>query len=140
MNKIEMYFKEIQKLAVNLDCPFEYLEKVDIFLNTQTILKRNKIKTKEDKIKIWFIEYINHKLKTDYFKQNNGRDIFTFLSNKISEVCLELKDVSIDSVLIPCILNKKDVINNIILKDFPSRQNRIKELELELNMLKKGMI
>ena len=139
LTKTEKYFKELQKVAIKEQgYPEKYLIEIDNFLNTQTILKRNKIKRKSELIKIYFIEYINLHLEEDYYENNKGEDIFTFLYYKISEVCLKQKDIATDEIVASCILGKKDKINSIIIEGYTEKQRRVKELKEEIRDLTKG--
>ena len=90
MTKTENYFKIIQEICKKNIGDFDnYIKEIDNFLENQDLLKRNKIKTLSDKVKIYFVEYINEELENDYYNNNEKRvDIFTFLYNKISKVCL----------------------------------------------------
>lgn len=140
MNKTNKYYLEVQNIAKKHISYVDYIKEIDNFLNTQTIIKNNKIKTLADKIKIFWIEYVNHNLKADYNNQIEEKDILKYLYNKINYCCLDLKTISTDEIYICVASNKIDKINSIIIDDFSERQAKIKELELEITKLKKGMI
>ena len=137
VSKKEEYFKYIQQIAKTNNVE-NYLLKIDLFLQEQKILKRNLIKTTEDKLKIYYVEYVRSQLKEDYY--NSKIDIVDLLYVKISETCLNLKTVSTDSILIFILTNMKDVINNIKINDYKYRKNLIKEYELKIKKLKEDFI
>jgi len=140
MNKTSKYYLEVQNIAKKHISYVDYIKEIDNFLNTQTILKNNKIKTLADKIKIFWIEYVNHNLKVDYDNQIEEKDILKYLYNKINYCCLELKTISTDEIYICVMSNKKDKINQIIDNQYDNKMKEIKLLESKIKELKKGMI
>ena len=118
-----------------------WLRNNSLIIILYTCIKNNKIKSTSDKIKVFFIEYVNEFLSDEYYSNNKeGVDIFSFLYYKINEICLELKTVCTDEIMVFILTNKINKINSIIIDDFEERQNKIKELELEIKKLKKGMV
>ena len=141
MTKTEQYFKAIQKLAVNNQRDIEnYLKEIEKFRISQQILKRGKIKTKSEFIVIYFIEYINTHFKQDFLNRKNNQDIYTFLTYIISKMVLPLKDVCVDEVVRKVILNKVEVINNIIVDNYPIKKDKILAMKKEIKKLQQGMI
>lgn len=140
MTKTEKYFKAIQQIAIENCTLSEYLDKLDIFLTTQTLLKRNKIKIISEKVIIFYIEYVNNRLEGDFKAQEEVSDIVEYLYNKISKDCIELKTVCTDEVVIKILQNKKDKINSIVVGDYVYKKNKVKELENEIRELKEGWI
>jgi len=139
MGKKELYFKHIQEIAINnMDNITNYLEDVGVFLKEQKILKRNIINNDEEKLKIYFIEYVRNNLKEDY--ERNELDIIDFLYLQVSEVCLSLKTVVTDSILTFLLINMRDVLNNIKVKDYNDKKKLIEEYELKIKQLKEGFI
>ena len=140
MTKTEKYFKEIQKIAyLSKDC-YEFIEKIDLFLVNQEILKRNKISKLSDKVKIYFIEYINNNLEYEFTNQNEENNIFLFLYYKINQVCLKLKYITTDDIIQTVLQDKLDKINSIIIENYSIKKLRVKELESEISNLKRGWL
>lgn len=139
MSKKEEYFKQIQEIAIkNMDNIVNYLKDVGVFLKEQKILKRNIISNDEEKLKIYFIEYVRNNLKEDYEK--NELDIIDFLYLQVSNACLSLKTVATDSILTFLLINMRDVLNNIKVKDYNDKKKLIEEYELKIKQLKEGWI
>ena len=140
MTKTEEYFKAIQQIAVENHTLSEYLDKLDMFLTTQSILKRNKINRISEKVIIYYIEYANNRLEEDFKSQEQISDIVEYLYSKISKDCIKLKTVCTDEVLVKVLQNKKDKINSIIARDYEHKKNKVKELENEIKKLKEGWV
>lgn len=140
MNKTNKYYLEIQNIAKKHTSYVGYIKEIDNFLNTQNIIKNNKIKTLADKIKIFWIEYVNHNLKADYNNQIEEKDILKYLYNKINYCCLDLKTISTNEIYICVVSSKKDKINQIIDNRYDNKIKEIKLLESKIKELKKGMV
>lgn len=139
MSKTELYYREIQNMAIESNCVEEYLGEFEKFENNQKYIKNAKIKSLSDKVLIYFIEYVNNRLETD-FKMQDEKDIILCLHSVVNKTCLKLKSVCTDDIIIKILMNKKDTINKIIDKDYDIKRNRIKEIEKEIKNLKKGWL
>ena len=139
MSKTELYYREIQNMAIKSNCIEEYLDKFEKFENSQKYIKNAKIKSLSDKVLIYFIEYVNNRLEAD-FKIQDEKDIMLYLHSVVNKACLKLKSVCTDDIIIKILTNKKDTINKIIDKDYDIKRNRIKEIEEEIKNLKKGWL
>jgi len=140
MTKTQEYYTEIQNIAKRNSCYIEYLKEMDLFLESQCLLKVNKIKSISDKIKLFWIEYVNDRLEIEYNSQDKEKNILTFLHNKINNCCLSLKSICTDEIYICIVSNKKDKINQIIDSEYNDKVKYIKVLESKIKELKKGMI
>jgi len=120
--------------------PVEFLNEANNFLANQVILKRNKIKNKEELVTIYFLEYVDSRLEDDYLTHNAGVDIFSFIYQKVAKCCIEQKDISADMIIQKVMQFKKNKINSIIVENYGSKKRKIKELQSEIDRLKKGWL
>lgn len=140
MTKKEQYVRNIQQMAIDTHYPFDFLSNVKVWSSTQTILKHPLFKRDEVFIGIWFVEYVNHRLEEDYHnRQNIDLDLYTYLYNKVSCVCLTHKAISTDNVMSMVLDACKDKLGRIKHEDWDKKVDRRKELYRELNQLNMEM-
>lgn len=140
MSKKEQYVKTIQQMAINTHHPFDFLSNVKVWNSTQTILKHPLFKKDEVFIGIWFVEYVNHRLEEDYHnRQNRDLDLYTYLYNKVSWVCLTHRAISTDNVMGMVLDACKDKLGRIKHNDWDEKVYRRRELYRELNQLNTEM-
>ena len=136
MSKKEQYVRNIQQMAIVTHYPFDFLSNVKEWNSTQTLLKRPLFKRDEAFIGIWFVEYVNNRLEEDYYnRQNKDLDLYTYLYNKVSWVCLTHKSIYTDNIMGMVLDACKDKLGRIRHEDWDEKVKRRKELYKELNQL-----